>query len=180
MHLHIMIAFRQVILPWNILTEIQKRRNALAEIVEKINIIEREDSLQSIAAMSPADREAFLKKLSKKLTKERGIKDEDVIYSNSAADFFNTKNAPTDIFNTSNNTKGDWYFYNASVKSKGLSEFKKTWGKRQNVDNWRRASSARTGSQVNNGPGNDPSATSQANGLNQWILTSLQILQIFL
>ena len=147
--------------------EIQKRRNALAEIVEKINIIEREDSLQSIAAMSPADREAFLKKLSKKLTKERGIKDQDAIYSNSAADFFNTKNAPTDIFNTNtNNTRGDWYFYNASVKSKGLSEFKKTWGKRQNVDNWRRASSTRTSSQVNNGPGNDPSATSQANGLN--------------
>ena len=30
------------------LAEIQKRRNALAEIVEKINIIEREDSLQQL------------------------------------------------------------------------------------------------------------------------------------
>ena len=121
----------------------RKGRNALAEIVEKINIIEREDSLQSIAAMSPADRDAFLKKLSKKLNKERGIKDEDVDYTNSAADFyFNTKNASPDLFNTSD-TKGDWYFYNTSIKSKGLSEFKRTWGKRQNVDNWRRASSSR-------------------------------------
>ena len=147
------------------LAEIQKRRNALAEIVEKINIIEREDSLQSIAAMSPADRDAFLKKLSKKLNKDRGIKDEDVDYTNAAAAFFNTKNAPTDIFNTYD-TKGDWYFYNTSIKSKGFTEFKRTWGKRQNVDNWRRASAGGIASNSNNAPGNDPNAFTQPNGLN--------------
>ncbi len=122
------------------LEEIQKRRNALAEIVDKINIIEREDSLQLIAAMTPANRDAFLKKLSKKLQKETGLKDEDLAYGNSASDFFNTKNASADLFN-STNTKGDWYFYNNSVKAKGYNEFKRVWGKRQNVDNWRRISS---------------------------------------
>jgi tetratricopeptide (TPR) repeat protein len=121
--------------------EIQKRRNALAEIVDKINIIEREDSLQTIAALSPGERDAFLKKLSKRLQKERGIKDGDLNYTNSAADFFNTKNASADLFSSAN-AKGDWYFYNNSVKAKGYSEFKRVWGKRQNVDNWRRISSA--------------------------------------
>lgn len=145
------------------LAEIHKRRNALAEIVEKINIIEREDSLQSIAAMSPADRDAFLKKLSKKLNKDRGIKDEDADYNNPAAAYFNTKNASGDIFNT-NDTKGDWYFYNSTIKSKGFTEFKSVWGKRQNTDNWRRASSGGITSNAGNAPGNDPSG--QANGLN--------------
>ena len=122
------------------ITEIQARRNALRQIVMHINIIDREDSLQMIAALSPEDRDAFLKKLSKKLKKERGIKDEEN-YSNSAADYFNTKNQSGDIF-SGNQTKGDWYFYNNSVKTKGYNEFKRVWGKRQNIDNWRRISSA--------------------------------------
>ncbi len=122
------------------LTQIRDRRNALAKIVENLTVIEREDSLQLIAAMSPADRDAFIKKLSKKLRKDRGIKDADANYTNSAADFFDTKNAAPDLFNVTD-TKGDWYFYNASLKSKGYAEFKRVWGKRSNVDNWRRLSS---------------------------------------
>jgi hypothetical protein len=39
----------------------------------------------------------------------------------------------------SNSSKGEWYFYNASLKSKGASEFKAKWGNRGNVDNWRRS-----------------------------------------
>lgn len=120
---------------------IQERKNALAAIVSQINIIEREDSLQSIAAMSPADRDIFLKKLSKKLKKERGIKDDVTDYNNDASSFFNTQNTTSDIFGA-NDTKGDWYFYNNLIKSKGYTEFKRIWGKRQNVDNWRRLSSA--------------------------------------
>src|ERR1019366_9982399 len=107
-----------------------------------INIIEREDSLQSIAAMSPANRDAFLKKLSKKLKKEQGIKDNDSLYSNPAANYFNTKNSSRDIFGNVNSANGDWYFYNTALKSQGYTEFNRNWGKRQNVDNWRRSSSA--------------------------------------
>ncbi|MDQ6761810.1 MAG: tetratricopeptide repeat protein [Bacteroidota bacterium] len=122
------------------LTQIRDRRNALEKIVENLNVIEREDSLQAIAAMSPADRDAFIKKLSKTLKKERGITDADVDYTNSAADFFDTKNVAPDLFSATD-TKGDWYFYNASLKSKGFTEFKRIWGKRENIDNWRRISS---------------------------------------
>ncbi|HEY9341406.1 MAG TPA: tetratricopeptide repeat protein [Hanamia sp.] len=122
------------------ITAIIQKKNALAQIVKHINIIEREDSLQSIAALSVADRDDFLKKLSKKLKKERGVNDEEVAYGNAASTYFDTKNQPQDIFST-NETKGDWYFYNASVKTKGYNEFKRVWGKRQNVDNWRRVSS---------------------------------------
>lgn len=135
------------------LTQIRDRRNALAKIVESLTIIEREDSLQNIAAMSPVERDAFIKKLSKKLKKERGINDADVDYTNSAAAFFDTKNAAPDLFNVTN-TKGDWYFYNASLKSKGYAEFKRVWGKRSNVDNWRRLSSGDGLTKVTN-----PSAT---------------------
>lgn len=122
------------------LTLIRDRRNALEKIVENLNMIEREDSLQSIAAMSPTDRDAFIKKLSKTLRKARGISDADSAYSNPAADFFDTRNAAPDLFSSPSNGKGDWYFYNASLKSRGFADFKRVWGKRENVDNWRRIS----------------------------------------
>ncbi len=124
------------------IAEIQHRKNALAVIVGNINIIEREDSLQTIAAMSPADRDAFLKKLSKKLMKEKGIKENDSLYSNPAADYFNSKNSSRDIFGNVNSTNGEWYFYNTTLKSQGYSDFKRKWGKRNNVDNWRRSAAS--------------------------------------
>lgn len=118
------------------ISAIQHRKSALAQIVKYLNIISREDSLQAIAALSPAERDLFLKKLSKKLKKERGLQDEEATSGNAASDYFATKNQSLDIF-ANNDTKGDWYFYNASTKSKGFAEFKSIWGKRENVDNWR-------------------------------------------
>jgi tetratricopeptide (TPR) repeat protein len=123
------------------LAAIGEKKAALVQIVKHIKIIEREDSLQALAALTPAERDSYLKKLSKSLKKQRGISEEDE-YVNSSKSFFDSRNqSSSDIF-SNNNDKGDWYFYNNSVKSKGLNEFKKLWGKRENVDNWRRISSA--------------------------------------
>lgn len=121
------------------ITSVLEKKAALVHIVRHIKIIERQDSLQALAALSPADRDAFLKKLSKSLKKQRGVSEEDE-YVNSSKNFFDSKNrSSSDIF-SNNNEKGDWYFYNNSVKAKGFNEFKKLWGKRENVDNWRRLS----------------------------------------
>lgn len=120
--------------------DIEARKNALAKVVRNLNIIEREDSLQQIAAMPEAERNNFLKKLSRKLMKERGLKEGANNYNPSGA-FFNNRNMSQDFYGN-NTKKGDWYFYNNSVKAQGLNEFKKIWGKRQNADNWRRSSSS--------------------------------------
>ncbi len=126
----------------DILEKIQARRTALSKIVEKIFIIEREDSLQRVAAMDPAGREAFVKKMSKKLRRERGLKADDS-NTDGAADmitFDKDQNEPRDLFAGSDKSSGDWYFYNNSVKAKGFSDFKRKWGQRSNTDNWRRKS----------------------------------------
>lgn len=116
------------------LAQLQARRAALTKIVDHITVIEREDSLQRIAAMPPAEREDFVKKLAKKLRKESGIKDDGSNTGNTNA--FANNNAPADLFTSS--SKGEWYFYNSSLKSRGFNEFKSKWGNRVNVDNWRR------------------------------------------
>lgn len=118
-------------------TEIRERKNALVKIVEKINIIQREDSLQRVAMLSPAEREAFIKDLLIKLRKEKGLKNVDQGVQGSSSVFDNTDNKSIDLFGA-NNAKGDWYFNNPAMKSKGFSEFTSRWGKRMNVDNWRR------------------------------------------
>ncbi|MEJ7673911.1 MAG: hypothetical protein WKF59_14735 [Chitinophagaceae bacterium] len=123
--------------------QIAERKNALSKIVEHLNIIENEDSVQHIAMLSFAEREAFINNLLKKLRKERGLKDLDLNPSNPSSVFDNNKNQSIDLFG-SNNTKGDWYFYNASMKSRGFTEFRSRWGNRLNIDNWRRNSAIST------------------------------------
>ncbi len=125
------------------LAQIQARREGLLKIVTSLNIIEREDSLQRIAAMQPAERDAFVKKILKKLRKEQGLKEEDNSGGFTPITFSNN-NEPVDLFSSS--TKGEWYFYNNSLKSRGLNEFKTKWGSRTNTDNWRRKSATGAGS----------------------------------
>ncbi|MEO6836786.1 MAG: tetratricopeptide repeat protein [Ginsengibacter sp.] len=122
------------------LEDILSRKKALEKVVTNLNIIQREDSLQAIAALSPADRTAFIKKLSKELKKERGLK-EDEGDNGYGSDYLNKKNQSSDIF-SNNSSSGAWYFDNNDLKGKGFNEFKSVWGKRKNVDNWRRVSSA--------------------------------------
>jgi tetratricopeptide (TPR) repeat protein len=122
----------------DVIAKVQARRNTLSEIVQKIDIITREDSLQRIAAMAPADRDAFLKKMAKRLRKERGLKEEDNSGGSGQISFDSDKNKPADLFENNGSKAGTWYFYNSSAKSKGFNEFKAKWGDRTNVDNWRR------------------------------------------
>lgn len=139
--------------------EIADRKPTLRRLADQLIIIDFEDSLQMIAALSPLDRDAFIKKLSKKLRKDAGIKEEVEVNSGGAGlnSFDNGKNnAPMDLFATS--AKGDWYFYNASMKSKGYSEFKSNWGKRDNVDNWRRKSAMKNAIAPDVAGGMDPLA----------------------
>lgn len=113
--------------------DIKERKSALAGIIRQINIIEREDSLQTIAAMPAPDREALLKKISRRLKKEKGVPDDEFIAAGPRA----SRNENTDLFAQSAAAKGDWYFYNQGMRSKGYSEFRREWGERHNVDNWR-------------------------------------------
>lgn len=115
-------------------TKIVLRKPALKAIVENILIINKEDSIQIIAAKPEAERIAFVKKILKQLRKAKGIKASDEESYNVSNTNANTQ---PDLFG---NTSTDFYFNNLSLKSKGFTEFKSKWGKRNNIDNWRRQS----------------------------------------
>lgn len=116
---------------------LEKRRGVLSKIVEQQGIIKRQDSLQFIANMPEAEREALLRKMAKQLRKQQGLKEEETSGASNLNPLQSGKEtAPADLFN--NNAKGEWYFHNPSLKGKGYTEFKGKWGNRKNVDNWRR------------------------------------------
>jgi tetratricopeptide (TPR) repeat protein len=109
---------------------VASRKVLLTSLLLYTGIIERQDSLQRIAAMPEEERTAFIKKLVKQLRRAQGLKDE-------AANLVIP--AVVDPFGN-DDTKGEWYFYNENLKKKGSAAFAQFWGTRPNVDNWRRQS----------------------------------------
>ena len=111
------------------------RKPSLKIIAANLTIINKEDSLQKVAAMPDAERTLYVKKQAKILRKAQGLKggDEEGSYNTSVG----TSDKNTSLFGDS---KGEWYFLSTNLRSKGFTEFKSRWGKRNNVDNWRRQS----------------------------------------
>ncbi|MBN8685691.1 MAG: hypothetical protein J0M10_01685 [Chitinophagales bacterium] len=117
---------------------IAARKNSLRLIVSNLAIIERQDSLQRIAAMPEDERRDYVRKLVRHLRKQQGLKDEQPVLTGGSVIPGNTP--PVSLF-TGGDNKGEWYFYNAGSRSRGQAEFKAKWGNRPNVDNWRRQAS---------------------------------------
>ena len=126
-----------------------ERKINLRKVANELLIIEREDSLQAIAMMAPQDRDLLIKRMLKKSNK-RDKGNDDAFNSGSllSSDFNSGSNAG-DLFAAS--SKGEWYFFNETAKSRGLNEFKSKWGKRDNIDNWRRISSINNVANLNGG-----------------------------
>ncbi|MFN2437571.1 MAG: hypothetical protein ABR503_00120 [Chitinophagaceae bacterium] len=145
-------------LPTEEAEKINSRKTFLKVLASHINTIERQDSLQRIASLPEGDRAEFVKKLVRQLRRQQGLREEESVSVNSTA-----INIP-DPF-TSQQTKGEWYFYNANLKATGLAAFKQVWGTRPNVDNWRRATDV-TAQLRNRTPDNTRDATGVISGGN--------------
>ena len=140
-----------------------ERKSILSKMVLMIDVIEKEDSVQMIAALPAAEREDFIRKMVRKYRKDNGLKEEESAFTKGRNVLPNMAGGePIDLF--APNTKGDWYFYNTNLRGKGFQEFKSRWGKRENIDNWRRKA-ANIGGFANNNPGagmGDPNDVSGA------------------
>jgi outer membrane protein assembly factor BamD (BamD/ComL family) len=135
---------------------ITKRKEGLAKVVSNFTKINRQDSLQRLAAMTEDERTDYIKKLVRKLRRQQGLKEEESFSAGGGT------SAP-DVYTPQ--TKGEWYFYNPVLKQQGVAVFKKTWGNRPNVDNWRRASDVTTELRTNVA-GGDPRGNPAAGGAN--------------
>ncbi|RYY38310.1 MAG: tetratricopeptide repeat protein [Chitinophagaceae bacterium] len=113
------------------------RKPQLTKLIYFTGTVERQDSLQRIAALSNDERKDFIRKLARQLRRAKGLKEE--------ADYQSTRDAGTaDPFATTAGNRGEWYFYNDNSKRSGAAAFKQIWGDRPNVDNWRRQTDVAT------------------------------------
>lgn len=132
--------------------QLNQRSKVLDELVPFTETVHLQDSLQQLARMDEASRNAAIDRviaqLKRKEREEQRLKAEQEsgngTQPNGAMDTGNSnrlnRQRPLNS-STSAAMKGDkaqWYFYNPMTVSQGKTAFRKLWGKRENVDNWRR------------------------------------------
>ncbi len=111
--------------------QIKKTSADLDDLVLELNTVSEQDSLLAIALLNPDELDKKLGSVAKILQKQA---DEDAAAKELQASLAASK----PIKETTPNTVGSFYFYNASTRGAGLSDFKKKWGTRKLEDNWRR------------------------------------------
>ena len=114
---------------------IKRKSEVLTDLVDNLQIVYVQDSLQRIAKMSDKDRERWVKSQiaaykAEKARKEKEERDKELALQ-SALGYQN--------YNQLNNSgnSGKWYFYNSTLMQSGKTEFLRKWGNRKLADNWR-------------------------------------------
>ena len=120
-------------------SEISNRVGNLTELVNNLNMVEREDSLQHVASMNTADRDRLIASLIKKINdreREQRLKEAEALSDRA---FYSQNNMLGNNRNFNNgSSQGNWYFYNPTNIGLGKSDFQRKWGRRKLEDNWRR------------------------------------------
>lgn len=126
-------------------TMIEARRSGLEGIVTQLDVIDRQDSLQRLAALPDDQLTAFLRQIVedslKAYRKQNRILKGPEEGQNSGGMLMEGQGQPSNR-DRRQNTSQTWYFYNNSLKAKGYSLFKSQWGKRALEDNWRGGAAA--------------------------------------
>lgn len=115
---------------------INTRTLTLTELVQNLQVVKYEDSLQRLARMPEDQLAAIIQKLIDEYKKEeQRLKEEaerQQMEMSMASNIPNMRNE-----NIQNIGGGGWYFNNPSAISFGYSEFLRKWGRRKLEDNWR-------------------------------------------
>lgn len=116
-------------------TVIELKRESLNRLVENINTVQREDSLQRVAAMGPADRLDYIDEIIVQVKEE-----DERLKESQELDQYNLSNQyeADRRVNQELDRAGNWYFYNPAVVGLGRNEFRQRWGNRTLEDSWRR------------------------------------------
>ena len=108
----------------------------LNTLVSQLIIIQTEDSLQKVAAMSEQERNALISGIIAQITKDESegkISEYSDRYN--MGQFYENERR----FQDQIDQEGKWYFYNQSALTFGRTEFRRRWGERRLEDNWRRS-----------------------------------------
>jgi len=144
--------------------QIENKRNSLAELVKKYEKIQLYDSLLQISNLSKEEIdqkvEEQIKREEDKRKKQKEKEFAEAV-TQAARDAIAANSGSSGGGGPAGGGNGLWYFYNPSVMSFGVTEFKKLWGDRKLEDNWRRVNK-QTILPVNTSTGNDEDSSGTA------------------
>ena len=110
--------------------QIKDKAIKLSDLVEAIEVVIFEDSVQRIARLDEKEREAFLKETLKQIKREAQKRKE-----MEAAKLL----ALQEQNNANSNSTNKSVFTNPKLREEGYNDFRKAWGSRDNEDHWRRS-----------------------------------------
>ena len=125
--------------------QLSERSKVLDQLVPYTNAVQLQDSLQELARMPEAERNAAIDRtiaeLKRKEREERRKQQEEDAQQTISQNSGNNaaqNNRPNAAQQNQQNANALWYFYNPMAVSQGKAAFEKLWGKRENADNWQR------------------------------------------
>ena len=125
--------------------EVMIKSRSLSRLVENLIIIQIEDSVQRLAAMSESERFIVIDSIIAKVRREEQLAQMSEMQEMQDMQFNRmmlSENSRSG--NQMGESDGKWYFYNDAAKSFGQPEFKMKWGNRKLEDNWRRTNKSET------------------------------------
>ena len=116
--------------------ELTSKTAILTTLVTNLGIVQREDSLQKLAALPVAELAKVIDKIIDDIKKADQLKKDkeaqEQLDASIGGNFAKPMENPTQL-----SGGGGWYFYNTSAMSFGYTDFLKKWGRRKLEDNWR-------------------------------------------
>jgi predicted negative regulator of RcsB-dependent stress response len=115
---------------------IKTKSQNLNALVSELTVIQTEDSLQKVAAMSEQERNVLISNIIAQITKDESEgKTSDYADRYNMGQFYENERR----FQDQIDQEGKWYFYNQSALAFGRTEFRRRWGERKLEENWRRS-----------------------------------------
>jgi len=118
--------------------QIASKAASLKNLATNWQIVHREDSLQRIAKMSPAERDKFINNIIAQITEKERL--DAIAQQERMAAVYRIEQERYRPTTAAGSNK--WYFYNINSVNAGQAAFTTRWGKRRLEDNWRRKDKA--------------------------------------
>lgn len=117
------------------------RSSSLNNLVRNINVFELQDSVQRLAGLTESERFAVIDGIINQIREEeqearRREQEERQDLQFARSGLYDNQQGSGGY---SQQSGGQWYFYNLNAKSFGQPEFRMKWGERELEDNWRRS-----------------------------------------
>lgn len=117
--------------------EVEWRSHALEGLAEPLGVIKLQDSLQILAKLPEAEREAVAERLAKEYIQKEKEEAKKKNAQNAEQEQKNTPATLPTLGNQGQSTQTGWYFSNPNTILQGKNAFFRKWGKRRNTDYWR-------------------------------------------